>query len=75
MEGQVAADLKHRFGFHPARGSRGAEHEEIRDACLQAAYVIAGKCPPGREQSLAFTKLEEAMMWGNAGLARSPQVE
>ncbi len=37
------------------RGARG-----IRD------YV-----PPGREQALALTKLEEAMMWAIAGIERA----
>lgn len=36
--------------------------------CL-AAEIIKG-CPPGRERSLAITKLEECLMWANASVLR-----
>lgn len=32
--------------------------------------IIAGLVPPGREQSLALTHLEQAMFFANAGIAR-----
>ncbi len=35
-----------------------------------AQYVLA-LTPESREQSLAVTKLEEAMMWANAAIARN----
>ena len=36
---------------------------DIRDAIQEAAEVIIGETEPSREQSLALTKLEEALMW------------
>ena len=41
--------------------------EEIRDRVSEAV------CPYSREQSLAFTKLEEAKMWASAAVARNPE--
>jgi hypothetical protein len=38
--------------------------------CLSLARFIDDTLPPGREKSLAITKLEEVMFWANAGLAR-----
>jgi hypothetical protein len=37
----------------------------------RAADAVLDLVPPGREQSLAFTALEEAMFWANAGIARA----
>lgn len=69
---EAMRDMAHRFEFHPApAGSyRAEQHRQIRTACLTAAVVVVSHCPGGREQSLAITKLEEAMMWANAGIAR-----
>ena len=67
-----AAELEHRFTFHPpADEERRMDHESIRLAGLKAAQLVDAKVPDGREKSLALTKLEEAVFWANAGLARS----
>jgi hypothetical protein len=36
------------------------------------ASLIVERVPGGREQALALTKLEEVVMWANAGIARNP---
>ena len=66
------ADIKHRFAFHaaPDQEKRDA-HASARQACRQAAERIDELCPEGREKALAITKLEEAMFWANAALARA----
>lgn len=46
----------------------------IRSELGQIAQYIAAHVPGGREQSTALTKLEEAMMWANAGIARQRPV-
>lgn len=63
-------DLANRFAFHAADTVKRDEHAEIREGCFRAAVVINNLCPDSREKSLAITALEEAMMWGNAALAR-----
>ena len=62
------------------------EKADLRRAAKSLAYDIrnvhvpptqerpAGalhKVPQGRERALALTKLEETIMWANAGIARS----
>jgi hypothetical protein len=64
--------LRYRFAFHPAKTEdKQQRHTAIRDACFEAADKIVQQTgPPSREQSTAITKLEEAMFWANAAIAR-----
>lgn len=59
------------FKFHPATEVTGPFHDAIRNELLQTATFIVSHTPAGREQSLALTKLEEAMFWANAAIARA----
>lgn len=65
--------LAHRFQFHPADSqNRKDAHETVRDTLLEAAdKIVEVTGAMSREQSLAITKLEEAMFWANAAIARS----
>lgn len=64
-------DLENRFTHHPPFGSQPDRYKTIRRIALGLADLIDGACPPSREKSLAFTKLEEAVMWANASIARN----
>jgi hypothetical protein len=64
-------DIAHRFAYHaPDTDQRVHAHTELRAACRHLAYTIDDLCPEGREKSLAMTKVEEAMFWANAAVAR-----
>ncbi|MFD8611066.1 hypothetical protein [Streptomyces sp. NPDC059631] len=66
-----SADLDRRFNYHaPATQERAAAHALVRASCQGLAEIINDACPDGREKSTALTKIEEAMFWGNAALAR-----
>jgi len=65
------ADLYSRFSFHPATTITGPMHAEVRDRAYAFALAMRDLVPPGRELSLALTKIEEAMMWSNAAIARN----
>lgn len=67
---QQPIDLDERFDYHAPDENRTKAHEAMRRAMKIAATQVLGIVPPGREQSLAITALEEAMMWANAGIAR-----
>lgn len=68
---RVIDELSNRFAYHPPAGPEVADaHEELREAAYAFAAVIERIVPHGRERSTALTKCEEAMMWGNAGIAR-----
>jgi hypothetical protein len=68
----TTADVEHRFAFHPATTEeKRAEHGSVRAACKELAHKFDRDLPPGREKALAATKLEEAMFWANAAIART----
>ena len=47
-----------------------AEEEALTLHFVELAIVVGSVCPDGREQSVAFTKLDEAYFWASAGVAR-----
>ncbi|MFE0877303.1 hypothetical protein ACFW4X_21010 [Streptomyces smyrnaeus] len=64
-------DIEHRFAFHAATTDEKRDaHTSVRQTCRRAADHINDLCPDGREKSLAIARLEEAMFWANAALAR-----
>jgi hypothetical protein len=67
-----AEQLRHRFTFHPADTlDKQERHALVRKTCLIAAEtLVEATGSMSREQSLAITKLEEAMFWSNAAIAR-----
>ncbi len=63
--------LDHRFNYHqPSNEGIITQHADVRGRCLKLAQFIDDLIPDSREKSLAFTALEEAMFWANAGVAR-----
>lgn len=65
-------DIEHRFAYHPPRDEETKNlHEGVRAVCGAAARDFEEGLPAGREKSLAITKLEEAMFWANAAIARA----
>lgn len=65
-------DIKHNTSYHAPRDAHDvSQHENIRLAARSFMEAIAEFAPESREQSLAFTKAEEALMWANAAIARN----
>jgi hypothetical protein len=65
-----AAELKVRFTYHTPAGDQPERYEQLRAAGLELGELIDELAPESREKSLAFTHLEEAVMWANASIAR-----
>lgn len=63
--------ILHDFGFHPADTTvKRDTHAAVRGRYKNLAAWLINAVPPGRERAVAITKLEEAMFWSNAAVAR-----
>lgn len=64
-------DITNRFEYHPpSTESVKNAHETVRATLLNATLDLGEFLPECRETSLFVTKMEEAMMWANAAIAR-----
>ncbi len=63
--------IENAFTYHAPKEGQPAKYQEIRDKAKELAYIIDETVPESREKSLAITKLEESVMWANAGIARN----
>lgn len=68
--GMTKEDIDNRFMYHAPKPGQLEMYQDIRTLAKELALDINEFVPEGREKSLAFTKLEEAVMWANAGIAR-----
>lgn len=68
----LLARIESDFTYHAPLPNRNhvERYQAIRDRAKELALLVADEVPEGREQSLALTKVEEAVMWANAGIAR-----
>jgi hypothetical protein len=73
MEKPLIADLENRIKYHRPDADAIERIAAMRGQALNWSKVILGFVPPGREQALALTKIEEALFWANAGIARDPE--
>ena len=65
-------DITNRFTYHAPKPELAQleRYASLRDAARQLALLIVESTPGSREQSLALTKLEEAVFFANAAIAR-----
>ena len=63
--------IENNFKYHEPVNSQQSKYESIRNIGKNFAYTIDGLVPESKEKTLAMTKLEECIMWANAGVARN----
>jgi hypothetical protein len=68
-------DLDVLFTYHAPKGDQADRYQEIRAAAKTFAQLICDESPASRERSHAINKIQEAVMWANAGIARNESHE
>lgn len=63
-------EIDRRFDYAVLPETIRAQRVDFGAKCKAFAEEMNQVLPEGREKALAFTALEEAMMWGNAAVAR-----
>jgi hypothetical protein len=63
--------LADRFSYHPPQPGQARRFKRIRAGALELAKLIEDMTPGCREQIEAITRLDEAVMWANAAIARN----
>jgi hypothetical protein len=63
--------IENDFIYHAPKPGQPEIYEQIRARAKEYARFLIENCPSGRELYLAITKLEEAVFWANAGIARA----
>ncbi len=64
-------ELTKRFVYHPPKGDQPARYEQVRRHTLDLAVEFTTLCPESIELTRALVKLEEAVIWANAAIARN----
>ena len=65
-------ELNKCFSCYPSLGvSQDSRYEEIRAGGANFVRILKQRCPDSREFSLAMTKIEEAVFWASAAIARN----
>ena len=65
-------DIENNFTYHSPTTTQVDLYRALRDKGRELAELIYDLCPTSRERSVAFTKVEESVMWANASIARDP---
>jgi hypothetical protein len=62
-------EIEQMFTYHPPQADQVDRYKAIRQAGKATALWIEENVPDSREKSLAFTALQECVMWANAAIA------
>lgn len=72
---EQVSELEVRFTYHAPQPGQVDRYNALREQAREFAAAVVAMVPESREQALALTKIEEAVMWANAGIARRDPVE
>ena len=59
------------FIYHAPKADQEQRYAGIRANAKHMAEYIDGYCPQSKEKDIALERLQEAMFWANASIARN----
>lgn len=59
-----------RHSYHQPKPGQPEKYVALRECAKTFATLVNEMCPESREASVAQTKIEEAVFWANASIAR-----
>jgi hypothetical protein len=62
--------IERAFTYHAPKGDQAQRYEKLRFKAKELALLMTELCPDSRERSFAIGKIEEAVFWANAAIAR-----
>ena len=65
--------LENDFIYHRPFGNQQERYVALREGGKRLAQLVVDLSPVSREQSLALTNIEQAIMWANAAIARNEE--
>lgn len=68
---KTSEQIDNNFEYHAPKDGQPERYEILCGVAKNFARAINSNCPDSREKSLALTKLEEAVMWAKAAVARN----
>lgn len=68
---ELQSRIERDFNYHTPSATAITDMQALRDSARLLAHQINFLVPEGREKALSLTKLEEVVMWANAGIARN----
>jgi hypothetical protein len=68
---KMQGTIENNFMYHAPKPGQPEKYQRVREKGKELALLIDEVCPGSREKALAMTKLEEAVMWANAAIARN----
>lgn|SRR5690348_17153692 len=75
MVRDIRAQIMHNFTYHAPDQTQQLVFADIRRYAKAFALLIERATPSSREQSMAISRLEEAVFWANAAVARQAPFE
>jgi len=66
----TSGDIDKDFKYHAPTSDQVEKYEEIRAKGKELALLVYDSCPSSAESTTAVRKIEEAVMWANAAIAR-----
>jgi len=64
-----SATLDEIFTYHAPKGTQQERYVALRESAKVFAKLIVSSTPASREQSVALTNVQQAVMWANAAIA------